>query len=250
MAKILIVEDNTDTNEALSEYLQEAGHEIISAYDGTEALKFFSHNKIDLMVLDIMLPKMSGLAVLSDVRKTSRIPVIMLTAVEDEYTQVSSFDCLADDYMTKPFSMVVLGKRITALLRRAGGKDEPDIWKYGDLTVDFSGYSACDQNGKIDVTPKELDLLESKTYVMFIASIVRNYLFQGLKKVSKTENNKKNYTVPAAVSELEKIILVKNSKDIYIRRYGLTKRQRKILGQFGVTESYLNKVADKVNTLV
>ena len=116
--------------------------------------------------------------------------------------------------------------------------------------MDFSGYSACDQNGKIDVTPKELDLLESKTYVMFIASIVRNYLFQGLKKVSKTENNKKNYTVPAAVSELEKIILVKNSKDIYIRRYGLTKRQRKILGQFGVTESYLNKVADKVNTLV
>lgn len=94
------------------------------------------------------------------------------------------------------------------------------------------------------------DSLESKTYVMFIASIVRNYLFQELKKVSKTENNKKNYTVPAVISELEKIILVKNSKDIYIRRYGLTKRQRKILGQFGITESYLNKVADKVNTLI
>lgn len=94
------------------------------------------------------------------------------------------------------------------------------------------------------------DSLESKTYVMFIASIVRNYLFQELKKVSKTENNKKNYTVPVVISELEKIILVKNSKDIYIRRYGLTKRQRKILGQFGITESYLNKVADKVNTLI
>lgn len=122
MTKILIVEDNADTNEALSEYLQEAGHEIISAYDGIEALEFFSQNKIELMVLDIMLPKMSGLAVLSDVRKTSQIPVIMLTVVEDEYTQVPSFDYLADDYMTKPFSMVVLGKRITALLRRAGGK--------------------------------------------------------------------------------------------------------------------------------
>ncbi len=82
----------------------------------------------------------------------------MLTALEDEYTQVSSFDCLADDYMTKPFSMVVLGKRITALLRRAGVKDEPNIWKHGDLTVDFSGYSACNQNGKIDITPKEIDL--------------------------------------------------------------------------------------------
>ena len=137
MAKILIVEDNADTNEALSEYLQEAGHEIISAYDGTEALELFSNNTVDLIVLDIMLPTMSGLAVLNAVRKTSQIPVIMLTALEDEYTQVSMFDCLADDYMTKPFSMVVLGKRITALLRRAGVKDEPDIWKHGDLTVDF-----------------------------------------------------------------------------------------------------------------
>ena len=156
MAKILIVEDNIDTNEALSEYLQEAGHEIISAYDGTDALELFSQNTVDLIVLDIMLPTMSGLAVLNAVRKTSQIPVIMLTALEDEYTQVSSFDCLADDYMTKPFSMVVLGKRITALLRRAGGKEETKIWKYGDLT----GYSACNQKGKIDVTPKEIDLLK------------------------------------------------------------------------------------------
>ncbi len=160
MAKILIVEDNIDTNEALSEYLQEAGHEIISAYDGTDALELFSQNTVDLIVLDIMLPTMSGLAVLNTVRKTSQIPVIMLTALEDEYTQVSSFDCLADDYMTKPFSMVVLGKRITALLRRAGGKEKTKIWKYGDLTVDFSGYSACNSKGKIDVTPKEIDLLK------------------------------------------------------------------------------------------
>ena len=133
MAKILIVEDNIDTNEALSEYLQEAGHEIISAYNGTDALELFSQNTVDLIVLDIMLPTMSGLAVLNTVRKASQIPVIMLTALEDEYTQVSSFDCLADDYMTKPFSMVVLGKRITALLRRAGGKEETKIWKDSGL---------------------------------------------------------------------------------------------------------------------
>lgn len=94
------------------------------------------------------------------------------------------------------------------------------------------------------------DSLEGKTYVMFIASIVRNYLFQGLKKVGQKENDKKNYTVPAAISELEKITVVKNSKDIYIRRYGLTKKQKKILGQFGVTESYINKVADQMNLRV
>ena len=94
------------------------------------------------------------------------------------------------------------------------------------------------------------DSLESKTYVMFIASIVRNYLFQGLKKVSKKEKDKKSYTVPASISELEKITIVKNSKDVYIRRYGLTKKQRSILTQFGVSESYLNKVADRMNLIV
>ena len=87
-------------------------------------------------------------------------------------------------------------------------------------------------------------------YVMFIASIVRNYLFQGLKKVSKKEKDKKSYTVPAAISELEKITIVKNSKDVYIRRYGLTKKQRSILTQFGVSESCLNKVADRMNLIV
>lgn len=94
------------------------------------------------------------------------------------------------------------------------------------------------------------DSLESKTYVMFIASIVRNYLFQGLKKISKKEKDKKSYTVPASISELEKITIVKNSKDVYIRRYGLTKKQRSILTQFGVSESYLNKMADRMNLIV
>ena len=91
------------------------------------------------------------------------------------------------------------------------------------------------------------DSLESKTYVMFIASIVRNYIFQGLKKVSEKEKDRKNYTVPAAISELEKITIVKNSKDVYIRRYGLTKKQMNILKQFGVTESCINQVAEQMN---
>lgn len=92
--------------------------------------------------------------------------------------------------------------------------------------------------------------LESKTYVMFIASIVRNYIFQGLKEISRKEKDKKNYTVPAALGELEKVTVVKNSKDVYIRRYGLTAKQKKIYGQFGITESYINKVADGMNLKV
>ncbi len=89
--------------------------------------------------------------------------------------------------------------------------------------------------------------LESKTYVMSIASIVRNYIFQGLKELKGKEKDKKNYTVPAAIGELEKVSIVKNSKDVYIRRYGLTAKQKKIYTQFGITESYINKVADRMN---
>lgn len=82
---------------------------------------------------------------------------------------------------------------------------------------------------------------------MFIAGIVHNHIFQGLKKLSERENDKKSYTVPASISELEKITIVKNSKDLYIRRYGLTKKQKNILGQFNVTKSCINKLAQNMN---
>lgn len=160
MATILIVEDDIDTNEAISEYLQEAGHTTIPAFDGDEAITLFASQKIDLVVLDIMLPTVTGLVVLNSIRKTSQVPVLMLTALEDEYTQVTSFDSQADDYMTKPFSMVILGKRVAALLRRSSPKEQIDVWTCGDLTVNFSGYSACDSSGELDVTAKELDLLK------------------------------------------------------------------------------------------
>lgn len=159
MAALLIVEDDQKTNEAVCAYLKSAGHEIFAAYDGAEAVRIFREKKVDLAVLDIMLPRMTGLAVLHEIRRTSLLPVLMLTAVDDEYTQVQSFDEQADDYMTKPFSMILLGKRITALLRRSGRQILPDTMTFGEVTVDFSGYAAKDPNGKIDLTPKEIDLL-------------------------------------------------------------------------------------------
>ncbi len=160
MATILIVEDDVKTNDAVCEYLKSTGHKIIPAYDGGSALRIFDTNKIDLIVLDIMLPKISGLSVLHEIRRKSSVPVLMLTAIEDEYTQVTGFDEQADDYMTKPFSMILLGRRITALLRRSGKSIMPDRMAFGDVTVDFSGYTAKDSLGKIDITPKEIDLLK------------------------------------------------------------------------------------------
>lgn len=159
MTKIMIAEDDVKTNEAICEYMKSAGHDTIPAYDGAEAIRCFRQEKPDLAVLDIMLPKMTGLAVLHEIRRTSDIPVLMLTAVEDEYTQVQSFDEQADDYITKPFSMVLLGKRITALVRRTGQSVMPDTMTFGEVTVDFSGYTARDGEGKIELTPREVDLL-------------------------------------------------------------------------------------------
>ena len=87
MAKILIVEDNQGTNKAICEYMKEAGHTLFSAFTGSEALKIFREKELDIIVLDIMLPEMSGIVVLHEIRKISNIPVIMLTALDDEYTQ-------------------------------------------------------------------------------------------------------------------------------------------------------------------
>lgn len=100
MAKILIVEDNQGTNKAICEYMKEAGHTLFSAFTGSEALKIFREKELDIIVLDIMLPEMSGIVVLHEIRKISNIPVIMLTALDDEYTQSNSFDEMADDLAT------------------------------------------------------------------------------------------------------------------------------------------------------
>lgn len=160
MATLLVIEDDINTNEAICEYMKSAGHTTLSALDGEEGLLLAKEPSVDLVVLDIMLPKIDGMTVLRELRKCSAIPVLMLTAIEDEHTQATSFDAEADDYITKPFSMVLLGKRITALLRRSGKNPEILRVQFGDIIVDFGGYAAWNQAGRIDLTPKEIELLK------------------------------------------------------------------------------------------
>lgn len=160
MAKILIVEDDLTTNDLVSDYLTDAGHTVFSAYDGMEALSFFQQQNVELVILDIMLPNINGLQVLREIRKMSNIPVLMLTALSDENTQIDSFDSLADDYITKPFSMILLGKRILALLRRTGKITDADVWHYENISVDFSGYMAEKDGEPIELAPKEIQLLK------------------------------------------------------------------------------------------
>lgn len=157
---ILIIEDEVDIREGISEYLSEVGYEFKVASDGQEGIDLFRQNKFDLVLLDIMLPKINGFGVLSQIRETSNVPVIMLTAMNDDYSQIMSFNEKADDYITKPFSVVILHKRIEALLRRIQGKENTNKWLYKDVEVDFLGFSAKKQGKTVDLKPKEIKLLE------------------------------------------------------------------------------------------
>ena len=139
---------------------KEVGYSVISAEDGMQAIELFKNNKIDLVILDIMLPKANGFVVLNKIRQESNVPVIMLTAMSDDYTQIMSFDEEADDYITKPFSIIVLHKRIEALLRRGVKVSENKKWCYGDIEIDFEGYSARKNGENIDLKPKEIKLIE------------------------------------------------------------------------------------------
>ena len=158
---ILIIEDGVEYRaEGISEYLSEVGYEVKVASDGQQGIDLFRQNKFDLVLLDIMLPKINGFGVLSQIRETSNVPVIMLTAMNDDYSQIMSFNEKADDYITKPFSVVILHKRIEALLRRIQGKENTNKWLYKDVEVDFLGFSAKKQGKTVDLKPKEIKLLE------------------------------------------------------------------------------------------
>ena len=158
--KILIVEDEIDIREGISEYLSEVGYDVMVAEDGQEGIDLFKSNEFDLVLLDIMLPKINGFGVLSQIREISDVPVMMLTAMTDDYSQIMSFNEKADDYITKPFSVVVLHKRIEALQRRIQGRQQNNKWIYKDVEVDFLGFCAKKDNNPVDLKSKEIKLLE------------------------------------------------------------------------------------------
>ena len=119
MNKILVVEDDLDIQELLQNFLQESGYDITVANDGLEAINLFSDDDFDLILLDILLPKIDGFSVCEFIRKKSQIPIIILTALNGEKEQIKGLDLQVDDYITKPFSMPVLVRKIAAVLRRA-----------------------------------------------------------------------------------------------------------------------------------
>lgn len=157
MIKILIVEDDRTQNEVLSNFLKKEGYTIISAYNLREAEQLFDPG-IDLVILDVMLPDGNGLDFLHDIRLISNVPVIVLTALEDDYTILNTFDLKADEYVEKPVSPLVMTKRVNAFVERIYG--EKSMIRIGRFVFDFNKYTVSDQNDTtINLTNKEMGII-------------------------------------------------------------------------------------------
>lgn len=160
MQKILIVEDDLSIQALLHDFLKDAGYDVTVAADGVEALAKYSEQSFDLVLLDIMLPKIDGYGVCEVIRQQSDVPIIMLTALDGEENQIKGLDLQADDYITKPFSMPVLLRKIAAVLRRSSKhNDAPKIMRYKALTLDLDGYKAYVGDASVDLTPREFEIL-------------------------------------------------------------------------------------------
>lgn len=159
--KILIVEDDPNILEALKYNLTKEGYDTYTSIDGVQALDVARASKPDLIILDIMLPKMSGFEVCRILRKEMEVPIIMLTARDEEIDKVTGLDLGADDYMTKPFSLRELMARVRALLRRTEIKTviPETAVKFGDLEIDISHHVITKAGSVLNLSPKEFDLL-------------------------------------------------------------------------------------------
>ena len=159
MKHILIVEDEPDIQELLCAYIQNAGYETAAAGDGEEALNLFASRPFDLVLLDIMLPKLDGFQVCERIRSQSQVPILMLTALDGEAQQLKGLRLDADDYVTKPFSIPVLLEKIRVILRRSRESGEETVLRYRDLSMDPDTREALLDGRPLELTAREFDLL-------------------------------------------------------------------------------------------
>jgi two-component system response regulator RegX3 len=162
MTKVLIVEDEESFSEALSFMLKREGYEVEVAGDGHKALELFDRNGADLLLLDLMLPGLSGTEVCKHIRQRSAVPIIMLTAKDGEVDKVVGLELGADDYITKPFSSRELLARVRAVLRRHGDVDDllPSIIEEGPIRIDVDRHVVTVRGTLVSMPLKEFDLLE------------------------------------------------------------------------------------------
>ena len=161
MAKLLVVDDEKGIREVIREYSEFNGHEVTEAEDGMTAVGFCKLNEYDLIVMDIMMPRLDGYSACKEIRKISNVPIIMLSARGEEYDKLFGFELGIDDYVVKPFSHKELMARINAVLSRNASResDTPQVLKFDGLEIDIPGRTVTVDGERIELTPKEYDLL-------------------------------------------------------------------------------------------
>ncbi len=159
MKTILLVEDEREIARMVQAYLMREGYRVEVAFDGEEGWRLYKDLGPDLIILDLMLPKLHGLELARRIRRESDVPIIMLTALSEEADRVAGLELGADDYVTKPFSLRELAARVRAVLRRAEGLREPEKLTYGPLEIDLASREVRLDGSPVDLTPIEFDLL-------------------------------------------------------------------------------------------
>lgn len=155
--KILVVDDEKLIREVIIEYLKLENYDYLEASNGMDAINLVKHNDIDIIIMDIMMPKMDGFLASFEIRKISDAPIIMLSARDTELDKLNGFDLGIDDYITKPFSPKELIARIKAITKRINM--DSDLFIYEDLKIDYKAHSVFIENKEIKLTPKEYELL-------------------------------------------------------------------------------------------
>ncbi|MGL5439594.1 MAG: response regulator [Filifactoraceae bacterium] len=215
---ILLIEDEKPISDIVKFNLQKEGYDVITSFDGAEGLKLALNEKVELVILDIMLPSMDGFEVCQKIREKSNVPIIMVTAKEEEVDKVLGLEFGADDYMTKPFSIRELSARVKANIRRTampsvGGQSiSADIIKSGILKLDLAKYEVSKGKEIIDLTVREYELLK------FLA-IQKNQVFsreQLLEKVWGYEYYGDIRTVDVTVRRLREKVEDDSSNPQYV----------------------------------
>ena len=158
--KILVVDDESRMRKLVKDFLVKSDYVVIEASDGSEAMdKFYEHKDIALIILDVMMPKMDGWEVCKEIRLTSKVPIIMLTARGDEKDELKGFELGVDEYISKPFSPRILVARVEATLRRSQNKEEDNILEFAGIHLDKNAHMVIIDGENIDLSYKEFELL-------------------------------------------------------------------------------------------
>ncbi|MEH7046639.1 response regulator transcription factor [Bacillus thuringiensis] len=157
---ILVVEDDQEIQELIKQFLMTQQYKVIVASDGLEGMKQFNKQSFDLILLDVMMPNLNGFEVAKMIRSQSNIPIIMLTALEEEQDQMKGFDLGIDDYITKPFSFHVLMRRVEAVLRRSNNQSTDNHFVFRELHVNGDAYKVYVNKVEVSLTTKEFEILQ------------------------------------------------------------------------------------------